>query len=200
VEYQGSSGIFPEDCGWDRLTFDGGAQRWFEDGCLVLDSRASIEIVDSYSMQRPGQLDPAAPGEWFFMSWRMRTDELQGPWDATVGVLSDERRGVFLDFSLDGIHIPGQGFVATFEPGVFHDFELRSSDMLTFTLYIDAIAAYEGNFTDPLVTASTVAWGDDTQGGASLTHWERFSFGVVPEPQSALSGVALLVVARAARR
>jgi hypothetical protein len=72
--------------------------------------------------------------------------------------------------------------------------------MLVYTLYLDGTAAYVGNFTNPLVTASTVIWGDGGQGGASLTRWERFSFGVTPEPQSALLGVALLMVARAVSR
>ena len=195
-----ADGVYPEDRGWTRSVYGGGAQRWFDNGSLVIDSRASTGIEDAYIMQKSGQLDPSSPNEWFFMSWRMRTDELQGPWDAAVGAFSDERRAVFLDFSLDHISIGGIGTVATFEPGVFHGFELRSSNMLTYDLYVDGALAHSGNFTVPLLTASTVGWGDMTSGGASLTRWEYFRFGVVPEPKSALVGVTLLAAARAVSR
>lgn len=200
VEYDASSGAWPELENWTRVVYGGGAERWFEDDTLVIDSRASMEIEDSYAMERPGQLDPSNADEWFVMTWRLRIDELEGLWDPRVSVFSDERRAVFLDFSLDGVHVPGEGFVATFEPGVFHDFEFRSASMLTYDLYIDNSMAYSGSFTVPLLTRSRVAWGDGTSGGASLSRWEGFAFGVVPEPKSALVGVALLAVARAAGR
>jgi hypothetical protein len=201
VEYLGSSGDFPEAEGWTRIIYGGGAQRWFEEDSLVLDSRASTDIEEAYVMERPGQVDPSAPGEWFFMSWRLRIDELQGLWDPGVAVFSDDRRAVFLDFEWGGVLDPWAGHVvATFEPGVFHDFELQSADMLTYNLFIDSTLSYIGTFTDPLIDSSRVIWGDVTSGGASLALWQRFSFGVVPEPTSALAGVTLLAVARAAGR
>jgi hypothetical protein len=131
----------------------------------------------------------------------MRTDELQGLCDSAVGVFSDDRRLVSLSFEWDGVLDPWEGHVvATFEPGVFHDFELRSFDMVTYNLYVDGTLAHTGYFTDPLLTASKVFWGDEVQGAASLTRWDRFSFGVFPEPTSALVGVTLLAVARAVSR
>lgn len=196
VSYE-ADGVYPEACGWSRRTDYGGAQRWFEDGALVLDSRASLMIDDSYSMSRPQALDPS-PGEVFVMQWRLRVDESQGPWDQSVGFFSDERRAVFLDFAYAAVWDGVEGHIAaTFSPGVFHEFELRSADMLTYELYIDCATAYSGAFTVPLVDSSRVAWGDGTQGGASLARWDYFRFGVVPEPGGIWSLVlACLVITR----
>lgn len=195
VSYE-ADGVYPEDCGWSRRTDYGGAQRWFEDGALVLDSRASLMIDDGYSMSRPGALDPGL-GELFVIQWRLRIDELQGPWDQFVGVFSDGRRLAALDFSSNGVHVPGEGLVATFDPGEYHYYEFRSSDMLTYELYLDGVIEYVGEFTVPLIDSSFVAWGDGTQGGASLAHWDYFRFGVVPEPGGMWSLVlACLVITK----
>jgi hypothetical protein len=196
VNYEADA-VYPEDCGWTRRTDYGGAVRGFEDGALVLDSRASIMIDDSYSMLRPGALDPG-PGEVFVMEWRLRVDALQGPWDPRVGVYSDDRRAVFLDIAYNAVWDGAEGHVAaTFEGGANHEFAFRSWDMATYGLYIDGALRYEGEFTAPLLSASKIAWGDGTQGGASLCYWDYFRYGVVPEPRSTgLALVACLVIFR----
>ena len=186
VEYNAANGNFPEAEGWTRYTLGGGAMRYFEDGALVLDDQGA-PLDDMYGWSQPGALDPAS-GQIFVAQWRLCTSQLDGLWDSTVAVFSDQRRGAAFDFGWDSVHVPGAGTVATFEPATFHDFEFRSVDMLTYDLYVDSVHAYSGSFWSS-VTGSLVGWGDSTQGVASVTRWEFCRFGVVPEPH-----VALLVV------
>jgi hypothetical protein len=189
ITYEGND--FPEDEGWTRTTYGGGAERSLEDGALVLDGREDNSIVDSYSMRRP--IDPEA-GELFIMRLRLRVDELtSGPWDPAFGVSSDESWSVGFQLSETRIfNIDDPDMSASFEPGVFHRFEVRSSDMRNFELRIDDSIALTGPFTH-IVTASKVSWGDQTVGGASLSRWDYFEFGVVAEPASgALLGIGLL--------
>ena len=79
---------------------------------------------------------------------------------------------------------------APFEPGVFHEFELRTRDMRDYELYIDGNLAISGSFWLSL-TWSRAFWGDSIQGGASLARWDYFRFGVVPEPNSLLALLAI---------
>ncbi|MFQ5806661.1 MAG: hypothetical protein ACE5I3_09445, partial [Phycisphaerae bacterium] len=79
---------------------------------------------------------------------------------------------------------------ASFEPGVFHRFELRSWDMRSFELRIDDSVVLTGPFTH-IISASRVSWGDQVEGAASLSRWDYFEFGVVPEPSGA-TGLVLL--------
>lgn len=152
-------------------------------------------------MVRPGALDPDGPGEMFVAQWRLRTDELQGYFDPGLGITSDNKRSVALYFSLDGIYSFWDGYVvATFEPGLFHDFELRSSSMLTYDLYLDGAAVFTGSFGGPEVNASRVSWGDYIIGGASLARWDYFRFGVVPEVNTAWMALMLVLGGRARAR
>lgn len=186
VAYEGND--FPENEGWTRTTSAGGAERWIEDGALVLDGRQDIMIADSYSMLRP--IDPE-PGELFIMRWGLNVEELSGWADPAVGVFSDESWSVALAFSESRvINLDDLGMSASFEPGIFHDFELRSWDMRSFALSIDDTLALTGDFVH-VITASKVAWGDGAVGCASLSRWDYFEFGVIPEPSSALALVAL---------
>jgi hypothetical protein len=181
VAYEGND--FPENEGWTRTTYGGGAERSLEDGMLVLDGRADDSIVDSYSMRRP--IDPGL-GELFIMRLRLRVDEIaSGPWDPAFAATSDEswRAGFILsETRVENLDIPGMS--ASFDPGVFHTFELRSWDMRSFELRIDGSLALAGPFTH-IITASKVSWGDQIVGGASLSRWDYFEFGVIPEPGSA---------------
>jgi hypothetical protein len=183
IEYDPTSGLYPEETGWVRYTQGGGDERSFEDGALVLDGSASLAIVDWYSMSRPDSLDPG-PGELFVARWRLRVDELLGLSDPGVGVCSDDSWFLGLSFATDqvmSLSEPGVG--CTFTPGVYHDFELRSSDMRSYEFYVDQEIGFGGNFHH-LITSSQVAWGDGARGDASLSHWQSFGFGVVPEPST----------------
>jgi hypothetical protein len=83
---------------------------------------------------------------------------------------------------------------ATFEPGVFHRFELRSWDMRSFELSIDDTLALAGDLVH-VITASKVTWGDGAVGSASLSHWDYYRFGVVPEANSAVGFTMLSLLA-----
>ena len=195
IAYEGDD--FPENQGWTRSYGAGGADRWIDDGVLVLDGRVDIGIYDSYSMLRP--IDPE-PGELFIMRWRLKVEELSGWADPAVGVFSDESWSVAFAFSESRvINLDDLDMSAGFEPGVFHRFELRSSDMRSFELSIDDTLALTGDFVH-VITASKVAWGDGAVGCASLLRWDYFEFGVIPEPSGALGIVAMWAVVFCIRR
>ena len=200
VDYEPSSGLYPEQTGWSRYIDYGGAQRSIEDGALVLDSRASMGIMDYYVKYMNGTLDPD-PGETFVMQWRLRIDEMLGGTDLDVGVFSDQRWALGFNFDAGVVRsVFETGVQAPFTLGVFHDYELTSADMRSYTLLMDGEPLIAGQFRH-LVTASEVGWGDDVQGSTSLSRWDYFRFGVVPEPgmcQAVLLGAG--VVARRASR
>ena len=182
VSYEGND--FPENEGWTRVFSAGGAIRTLVDGDLVLDSLESVYIVDFYNMSRP--IDPD-PGEMFIMRWRLRIDSVPRHRDPGVGVFADAFTGVSFQFSesklISGLE---QNVSANFEPDVFHVFELRSYDMAAYELSIDGALALEGRFM-PIGNPSRVGWGDVIQGATSLSRWDFFEFGVVPEPSTLLS-------------
>jgi hypothetical protein len=204
IAYEGND--FPENEGWVRNFGDengplqGGAVRTITDGVLELDGLRHDQIFDFYMMDRP--LDPD-PGELFLVQWRLHVVETPGLPDVSVAIFSDEDRG--LGFNIGETHLEsvfeGDGFhprpQASFTAGVFHEFQVRSADMLTYELYIDGSLGLQGEFWDPLATASSVRWGDGVQGRKSLSRWDHFRFGVVPEPLSVLLFIScLLLVAR----
>jgi hypothetical protein len=190
IAYEGND--FPENEGWVRIWNPPLAERWIEEGALVIDSRASGATNEWYELY-PEWVNPQ-PGELFIARWRLRVDELTIGWrDPTVGVFGDDSWGVGFNFNEDTIESVYENDVsAHFEPHVFHDFELRTADMRTYHLYIDGSLAIQGAFWDSL-SSSRVGWGDTVSGGASLTHWDWFRFGVVPEPGSIVSMAMLLL-------
>jgi hypothetical protein len=197
IAYEGND--FPENEGWRRVTFAGGAQRHLDDGLFVIDSRQSISIADFYEMRRDGKLDPE-PGETFLMQWRMRIREVNGFTDPTIGVFADTSFAVFFEFSAEQIISPLENVSLPLASGVFHSFDFRSGDMLNYDLYIDESLAFEGVFVD-VVTTSLMGWGDGVQGSSSLVDWDYVRFGVIPEPNSALVWLAAgLVLLRWKRR
>jgi len=59
-------------------------------------------------------------------------------WDSGVGVTSDDRWAVSFTFDENSLVSTYEPTVyVEFEPGVFHRFELRSSDMRCYELFID---------------------------------------------------------------
>jgi len=190
ITYEGND--YPENEGWTRHTGAGGAQRSIEQGALVLDGRDDIMIYDAYTMSR--QIDPA-PGELFIMRARLKVDEMASePWDPGFGVASDESWSALFVFSETRIfNVDDLGMSASFEPGVFHTFELRSWDMRSFELCIDGNLSLTGPFTH-IISASSVSWGDMVEGEASLSRWDSFEFGVVPEPGGVTGMVVLSMV------
>ncbi|MGB2825201.1 MAG: hypothetical protein WBC49_01005 [Thermoplasmata archaeon] len=194
IAYEGND--FPEKEGWTRRWVYKEAKRWLEDGTLVIDSRESIEIADWYRKDRTGELDPG-PGETFVCQWRIRPDQVIGPWDPGVAVRSDGGWDVVFTFSVDTVYSTGEpGTKLTFAPGVFHEFELRSSDMRRYELWMDGALGLTGLFRRG-VGGGWLSWGDLTEGGAGLARWDYMRFGVVvPEPNTGL----LLTFCLASRR
>jgi hypothetical protein len=183
VAWEGND--FPENEGWERGHFgDNGptAERSLTDGIMTLDGRASIDIVDGYVRQR--QINPG-PGEVFLVQWRLRVDDVLAhplaPYDPAVIVYSDDGWEVILEAGEAVGHSLLEQFSFPMEPGVFHHWELRSSDMRSYDLFIDGALVYAGQFV-PAVRRSQVEWGDLTAGAASSSRWDYFRFGVVPEP------------------
>ena len=190
VAYEGDD--FPENEGWTRIHDPPGAERQIEESVFSLDTRNDVWITDYYEMYRPGALDPE-PGELFVWQWRLRIVELTHAFfDPSVGVFSDERRGLGFEFNEDTIFSAYEpGVSATFEPGVFHDFRLRSWDMRTYELYIDDELSIAGSFLGQM-DASRVVWGDGVKSIGSLTEWDYFRFGVVHEPSSVVLVLVLV--------
>jgi hypothetical protein len=180
VAWEGET--WPEDSGWQRTTYGGGDQRYLQDGTMVLDGRASSDISDFYSLQRSIVL---GPGLTYVMEWKLRVDEEYGFTDPGVCALSQGDGVVVLGYATSSIYSEYEGVWISFAPGVFHDYRLTSTDMHIYALYIDSQLAYEGHFV-PSGGQSYVAWGDYARGAASLSVWDYFRFGVVPEPSAGL--------------
>ena len=202
VSYEGDA--YPEDVGWTRIFGDetgplqGGAERSIENGALVVDSLRSTQIFDFYQIERP--LDPL-PGEVFVAQWRLRIDTVLGVYDPVVGIRSDGNRAVGFQFSDESVISAFEvGIGANLDPYAFHEYELRTFDMLTYELFIDGALAFTGVFHD-VTDGSRIGWGDAIQGAASESAWDYFRFGVVPEASSGvLFAFASTCVALLARR
>ena len=127
IAYEGND--YPENEGWQRIPFGGGAQRELDNGNLVIDSRASFEIADFYRVQRPINLQT---GESFILQWRLRIAEVVGLADPVVGAYADDGFGVGFQFGHDTLRSPLEGATVGFDPGLFHAFELRSVDLRAY--------------------------------------------------------------------
>ena len=197
IAYEGND--FPENEGWVRSTIATPPERWLEDGSLFIDSRADPHTTDNYTIYFDAGLDPE-PGETFIMRWRLNVHEAT-PWDDPgVYVISDDHYAVMFVFAERYVLSTHEGNVfAYFEPGMFHEFELRSGDMRSYELYIDGDLAIEGVFSESFFSACA-GWGDVVAGSASLAQWDYFRFGVVPEPAGAAMALAAIVALSLAYR
>jgi hypothetical protein len=179
---------WPENQGWTHHASDyfGGppAVRTLEDGWMTIDGLASIDITDYYTIDRPGQIDPG-PGEEFVMQWRLRVDAIQNtPYDPSVVVFSDQAWVVGVEYAVDHIVLQFESSeTISFEPFISHSFELRSADMRTYALFVDAQLVRSGLFTH-VTYPGRIGWGDSVVGAASQSAWDYFRFGVVPEPMT----------------
>ncbi len=186
VSYDASSGLFPEEDGWTRTAYGGGDERWFQDGALVLDGLASVDISDFYKVARetlPG------PGDTFRAEWRVRIDQVRAafdpPWDPGICITSDWRAALTFVYGTSFIYSLDEFVYIPFAPGVYHDYVLTSADLRSYALYVDGELARAGHFA-PSGWESGVEWGDYTQGAASLSEWDYVRFGAVPEPSGSL--------------
>jgi len=192
---------WPEEQGWRRVWRYKEAQRWLEDGTLVIDSRESVDIQDYYRKDMNGTLDPEQGKEIFLLQWRAKVSVVIGHSDPGVEVFSDGAWGAFFALNADTIYT-SDGKKASFAAGVFHEFAFQSADMRNYELSIDGVPRLTGVFFKSIST-SRMSWGDMVAGAASLHRWDYFRFGVlVPEPSSLAiwAALALLCVKRWLRR
>jgi hypothetical protein len=210
VEYNAANGNFPEQEGWTRIwgnwqgQFHGtGAVRTLHDGMLTYDSLYDDGVYDFSAMTRPGQMNPGN-NELFICSWRLRVDETHGfmdPGDPGIGLSSDDAWQLGYQFTRDHIRSVFESYLEIpFTPGVFHDYQIVTPDMRSYTLYIDGVITHEGVLA-PRFFVSRIGWGDSVQGATSVHDWEFFRYGVVtaPEPGS-LSLMCLLGTGCVCRR
>jgi hypothetical protein len=187
---------FPENQGWERLHGPDGAQatRTLTNGAMTIDGLQTPPVYDGSRISGNGNFDPD-PSKVFVMRWRMRVEQIEGfhPWDPVVAVVSDTLRAADFIHSYDRIRSAYEGATVAFAPGVYHTYDFRSPDTITYVLTIDGAPALQGVFTQ---TAGVpfVAWGDRSSGVGSRTTWDYFRFGVVPEG-SAGAGLLLLGIA-----
>lgn len=197
VAYEGND--FPENEGWERHLYGGGADRYFQDGSLVLDGRASTSIADFY--RQPLTSDPGE-GEVFQAEWSVYVADLTGFADPGVAIGSHGHGSVVLVYQENRIYSLLEGVYVNFTPGLAHDYLLTSSDMFTtYSLFVDGVLAHVGVFIGPM-GQSQADWGDYGQGASSLSLWDYFRFGVVPEPATGLAvgSAGLAVLFRRTRR
>ncbi len=177
--YEGND--FPENEAWERHTTDPPVQRWLEDGSFFIDSRGIVGSNDNYTIYFDEGLDPE-PGETFIMSWRLNVHEaVPNREDPGVYVISDDLWTVTFLFDEDSLQSFYEPTVdVELEPHVYHEYEMRSSDMRSYELYIDGDLAIEGVFFEGFFSPR-VGFGDITS-NTSLAAWDYFRFGVIPEP------------------
>lgn len=194
IHWNASQG-YPENNGWERVHSDPPAQRWFEDDTFFIDSTQQWGITDWSRMSFPG-MGTLAPGETFIMRWMLKGDYSSTPFgDPGVGVISDDLYAVAFIISEQRIYsVCEPDKWAGIEPGVFHEFELQSSDMRFYDLEIDGTEALSGTFFGG-ITTRRVEWGDVTT-DLGLSEWRWVEFGITPEP----GGLSSLIVLTLLRR
>jgi hypothetical protein len=214
VGFEGSN--LPEnEPGWVRHFGDqygeghgSGDARWIEtdpngNNSLVIDGLASHWTYDYAEYQR--QINPD-PGEMFFAEWRLNVVEQYGYSD--TGALFARDGGGTLDFMyyLDRIVSMREGYpywTYPIAPGVFHTYRIESWDMVNCRLWIDDEVVRDGWWDLNSINQSYVAFGDGAYGNVeirSLSEWDYFRFGVVPEPASMSLFVLMCVCVATLRR
>jgi hypothetical protein len=167
---------WPENQGWIRCYERPGATRMLEGGVLTYSS-TDPQIYDYYERYQPGALNPP-PGALFILEWGLLVDWVTYYADPGVCVQSDDGWAVGLGFDVDMIHSAHEYIDISISPGLWHAYALVSPDMRLYDLYIDGALARHGWFAHRFMQ-SRVAWGDGTQGEASIHHWRYLRFGTV---------------------
>jgi len=196
--------MFPEQEGWERHTHDpeGLLSREVDGTVLRLDTSGSLSMPDFYYADCPG-LDPTL-GEELRVAWRMRTLETQPDylW-SDVGITVSGLSSGYAVITVGPDYVSqeyGQGglpeHVYYFTAGAMHQFEVRTQDMATFSLYVDETLAFASNFDRPAETGPfRVYFGDAVSGRRSVSEWDYVQVAGVPEPAGlCAAAVALLVV------
>ncbi|GMU82606.1 MAG: hypothetical protein AMXMBFR47_24770 [Planctomycetota bacterium] len=200
VAWEGND--YPENEGWERSHYVNGppAIRTLADGIMTLDGMESVEVTDMYRMYRP--LNPG-PGEEFVAQWRLRVNVIGNPnfpYDPGVAIYGDNYEHVLLVFGVNEFYSILERRFTSFDKDMFHTWELRSSNMGTFSLALDNTVVYAGAFAQAVAVGGRISWGDLVYGSNSVSEWDYFRFGVIPEPSSSVTILLLLLAAGGARR
>jgi hypothetical protein len=182
---------YPENQGWQRITYGGGSHRWLGLGNMVIDGL--VTPTGSSDFYRLDASMDIGPDEFFLMEWRLRVDEVPGWEDPGINMTSLDQAMLTIVYSADRFYILDEHIWIDIAPGVFHEYSLKSYDLVTYTLHIDGELAHTGQYT-PAGWDSGVEWGDYGQSSRSLSTWDYVRFGIVPEPTGALLGLAALLV------
>ena len=178
VAYEGND--LPENEGWEHITYNGEADRWIEDGALVIDSLHDVHVEDLAKMER--WMDPE-PGELFVAEWRLLVEEGSTGYDAGVAIARSFEPGfVLFGVGPDRASNLLDNVSFDIEPGVYHTYRFESEDMIQFRFFIDEQLTQEGRFLSPSTNQSYIYFGDHADGWKSLSRWDYFRFGVFPEP------------------
>lgn len=193
VAYEGD--VFPEQAGWDRQNSPDESIRSIEDGIFILDTRTNDEMFDFYRIERP--IDPG-PGEFFIAEWRLRVVENNGSiyGDAGVTIAPDIEGALAFRYFEDAVNSTREAWSFPIHPGVFHIYRLESSNMRDYELRIDGTFVRTGVWDANSLLNSFVAFGDGVYPSSSLTEWDYMRFGVIPEPASWSSFLALMLSLR----
>jgi hypothetical protein len=189
VDWEGTD--WPEALGYTHVWIANGppyepAHRTLQDGVMTIDSLANMYLCDFDEMDMNGRLDPRPGDGPFVMEWRLRVDTVVGDYDPSLAFFSDDAWALGLEFAEDRVYSVFENYLTIpFDPGVFHEYRVVSPEMRTYDLFIDGTLRHHGVLGE-VFTTSYVAWGDGVINGASLTEWDWFRFGVVPEPSSGL--------------
>jgi hypothetical protein len=179
VAYEGD--VFPEDDGWRRRNLgDGPADRSLSNGVLTIDSLWSDWISDFYQIDR--QIDPE-PRELFVAEWRVRIVESYGViGDVGVSIAPDTPASLGFRYEVDSVTSAREGWSLPIAPNAFHAYRIESMDMLNYAFFVDDVFVRNGVWDTISTNQSFVNWGDAVRGSRSLSEWDYFRFGVVPEP------------------
>jgi hypothetical protein len=190
------AGGYPENQGWQRVygnehgPYAGGADRSLANGLFTIDSLSDDQIYDFY--QRDLNSDPG-PGEMFVAEWRTLIDPRSTLYDVDVAFARVGAPGYAgLELSPGSVRVMPGYHVLSIAPGVFHSYRFESTDMTSFSLWIDGVRRFDGQFEDITVLQAFVFFGDGMQGAQSLSQWDFFRYGVVPETNTLTAGVCVL--------
>lgn len=197
VAYEGND--FPENEGWLRTYGDGTfppsdqPDRSLENGELVISTARDPSLWEYYSRIL---LDPE-PGERFEAEWRTRTEILSGPFDNGVVFARSQPPGhVSFRFQSNGLLVRTDDILIPLDVTISHEFRFQSMNMSEYSLWIDGKQVYEGVFDSNSLLHGYVAFGPDVQGASSISSWDYFRYGVVPEPNALLLIGVLSVLTR----
>ncbi len=196
IDWEGDD--WPDALGYVRTWGDSqgphhgiGAHRTLQDGVLTYDSLYDPSVYDAYDFWRSGQMDPG-PGELFVIEWRLRVDVVNGPGDPAIAFYSDDGWRLGFLYTEDHIRSVFENFLnISFTPYQWHDYRVTSSDLRSYSLFIDGGFVRQGALA-PVATRSMAGFGDSSQSASSLHEWDYVRFGVVPEPRALLLLLSLI--------